>query len=330
LPDRPTIGIVAAGGTIVSVGIDRLDHAWYPETGCTVEPQTLLDSLPESARFAEVELHTCPMTDGGPLPSDWMRVLRSVTDLLGRGVDGIVITHGTNPLEELAWFLHLTTRTDVPIVVTGAMRPANGLGADGPMNLLGAIRVAASPVARGLGVLVLMDEAILSARDVTKTSTHRLHAFQAPAYGPLGYVDADDVIIRHRPVRLHGAEGGFELGTDLDLPRVDIVVSHVGADGTLIDAAIGAGAQGLVNAGSGAGRPQRLEIEAMERAVAAGVVVCQASRTGSGRTTLSPWLRRLRFVAADDLQPWKARVLLSVALTHTRDLTEIQGYFDRY
>jgi L-asparaginase len=245
-------------------------------------------------------------------------------------VDGIVVTAGTNPLDELAYFLHLAAKTTQTIVVTGAMRPSSGLGADGPLNLVNAVRVAVSPEAVGLGVLVVMNETIYSARDVTKNSTHRVQAFVARDTGPIGYADADRIAMLHRPIRRHTLETEFSVAGRKDLPRVDVVLSYVGADEALIDAAVAVGARGLVSAGSGAGRPGARENAAFDRAVASGVTVCQASRVGSGRVTLSPWLLRRGLIAAGDLQPWKARVLLMLALTVTTDRAAIQQMFDTY
>lgn len=326
----PSIVVVATGGTIESIGADRLDTAWYPETNRTLRSGRLTASIPELGQFGKIETTRCLMSRGGPYISDWLRLHRHVTTLLERDIDGIVITHGTNPLEELAYFLHLSARTALPIVVTGAMRPSSALSADGPSNLVNAVRVAASAQARGVGVLVVMNDTILSARDVSKTSTHRLHAFESPASGPLGYADADQIVFLGRSTRRHTVATEFDPSGLDDLPRVDITVSHVGADGAMIDAAVASGARGVINAGSGAGRPTAAEIAAMDRAVEAGVIVCQGSRTGSGRVTLSPWLRRRRIVAAGDLQPWKARVLLSLALTISNDVADIQRMFDEY
>jgi L-asparaginase len=326
----PRIAVIATGGTIESVGKDRLDLAWYPATERRLEEGELIASVPEVTQIADIiQLPT----RGSPREmtiADWLRILDATQRATELGVDGIVVTAGTNPLDELAYFLHLAAKTTRPIVVTGAMRPSSGLGADGPLNLVNAVRVASSPDAVGLGVLVVMNESIYSARDVTKSNTHRVHAFVARDTGPVGYADADRITMLHRPVRPHTLDSEFAIAGRTDLPRVDIVVSYVGADEALIDAAVAAGARGLVSAGSGAGRPGARENAAFDRAVLAGVTVCQASRVGSGRVTLSPWLVRRGLVAAGDLQPWKARVLLMLALTVTTDRTAIQRLFDTY
>jgi L-asparaginase len=239
-----------------------------------------------------------------------------------------VVTHGTNTLEETAWLLHLTIGTDAPIVLTGAMRPASALSGDGPLNLVEAVRVAASPEARGLGVLVVMDDTIHGARDVTKTNTLRVDAFASPMTGPLGRVDGDGrVVISARPARaatLRGAYAGVDLRA---LPRVDVIASYQGADGVLIDAALAAGCRGIVSAATGDGYPTPSQVEALERASAAGARIVQSSRTGSGRVPPLPALLARGWIPADDLVPWKARILLRLALAAGEDLDTVRAAF---
>jgi L-asparaginase len=329
---RPRVAVVTTGGTIDSLGIDRLDLAAYLETGQRLEPGALLASIaPELATVAETRevtfrrLKAHAMTD-----ADLADLCDLVAGLLVRDeADGVVVTHGTNTLEETAWLLHLAVATDRPIVLSGAMRPASALSADGPLNLVNAVRVAAAEGTRGLGVLVLLDDTIHGARDVTKSNTLRTNAFTGGAGGPLGWADADGrVVISRRPARgmaLRGAFGGVDLR---GLPRVDVVVSYQGADGTLIDAAVAAGARGIVSAGTGDGYPTPDEVEALERAAAAGVVVCQASRVGTGRVLRVPALAARGWLAADDLVPWKARVQLRLGLAAGTDVPELQAWFD--
>jgi L-asparaginase len=325
------VAVVTTGGTIDSLGADRLDLAAYLETGRRLDPGALLAGIPELAAVADVtevpfrRLRAHAMTD-----EDLADLRDLVAGILARDeADGVVVTHGTNTLEETASLLQLTVAGDAPIVITGAMRPASALSADGPLNLVDAVRVAASPDARGLGALVVMDDTIHGARDVTKSNTMRTNAFSDGAAGPLGRVDGDGrVLMTHLPGRGTALHGRFA-GTDLRaLPRVDVVVSYQGADGALVDAAVVAGARGIVSAGTGAGYPTPGEVEALERAAAAGIVVCQASRVGAGRVPPVPALVARGWVAADDLQPWKARVLLRLALaTGVTDRASIQALF---
>lgn len=329
---RPRIALVATGGTIDALGADRLDLAFYLETGRRLGPGELLARIPEVAQIAEVvEVPFRPRPSHAFRDADLLELWRTVDDAFAARTDGVVITHGTNTLEETAYFLHLTARTDRPIVVTGAMRPASALSSDGDLNLLNAIRVAADPGAVGLGALVLLDDRIWSAREVTKGSTFRTDAFVARDTGPLGVADADGrVVWFHRLVRgrAAGASPPFDVrGLDA-LPRVDVVVSYVGADGTAVDAFVAAGARGIVSAATGAGYPTPAETTALERATAAGVVVVIASRVGAGRVARSPSMAARGWVAAGDLVPWKARLLLSLALTRSAHADEIQAWFE--
>jgi L-asparaginase len=329
---RPRVALVTTGGTIDSLGEDRLDLAWYIERDRRLGPGELLRGIPEVARIADVEEAPFRRLPSHALTTqDWLDLLRTVHALLDSGHDGVVVTHGTNTLEETAYFLTLTLKSDRPVVLVGAMRPASALGADGYLNLLRAIQVAAEPGSRGRGALVVLNDAIFAARDVTKTATYRVQAFRSRDLGPLGYADADGrVVYYHRPERRHTPDTEFDVRGLEALPRVDVVLSYVGADGALIDAAVAAGARGLVSAATGAGRPTPAEDEALDRAHERGVVVCQSSRVGSGRVVRAPALRRRGFVAADNLPPWQARTLLALALTVTPDPDRIQRMFDTY
>lgn len=326
------VALIQTGGTIDSVGSDRLDLAWYIEAQQRLAPGDLVSRIPELASIAtvkEVDFRRLPshaLTD-----TDWLELRARIQSLLDGAFDGVVVTHGTNTLEETAYFLSLTLHSDKPVVLVGSMRPASALSADGDLNLLNAVRVATDPAARGHGALVVLDDTIYSARDVTKTATFRVDTFRGRDLGPLGYADADGrVIFWHRSLKRHTLDSEFSGSENTSLPRVDVSVSYVGADGTAIDAFVSAGARGIVSAGTGAGRPTPREDEALDRAVAAGVVVVQSSRVGSGRVVRSPGLRARRMVAADNLVPWKARILLALALTQTSDLEAIQRIFDTY
>jgi len=330
--NKPRIALISTGGTIDAIGTSRLDLAWYTETNNRLPDGELLASLGELQDLATVR-----RVDFRRVPSyalttrDWLALARTVSSLLcDDECDGVVITHGTNTMEETAYFLHLAVPSNKPVVLVGAMRPSSGLGADGFLNLLHAVQVAGAPEACGHGVLVMMNDTIYGARDVTKTATFRVDSFRAPDTGPLGYADADGrIVFYHRHVRVPRAAPPFLTSELTTLPRVDVVLSYVGADGTFVVAAAAAGARGIVSAGTGAGRPTPAEEDALNRAIADGVLVCQASRVGSGRVSRSPSMIRRGVVVADNLVPWKAKVLLSLALTCTTDPTEIQNLFDR-
>ena len=333
MPERPRVALIFTGGTIDSVGMDRLDLAWYIEAGKRLDDGELVGRVPELASVAEVEeipfrrLPSQSISD-----TDLLDLVRLIHEVLESDrADGIVITHGTNTLEETAYLLHLTLKTDRPVVIVGAMRPSSALSADGYLNLLNGVRVAGHPGSLGMGVLVVLNDTIHSARDVTKTATYRVETFQARDLGPLGYADNDGrAIFYHRPLRAHTTATEFDLEALGELPRVDVVVSYLGADGTMIDAAVAAGARGIVSAGTGAGRPTPGEDRALERASGAGVVICQGTRVGSGRTVQSPGLKRKGWIGSDNLQPWKARILLRLGLARTTDPAELQRLFDTY
>ncbi|WP_344307585.1 asparaginase [Fodinicola feengrottensis] len=321
------MALILTGGTIDSLGASRLDLAWYPDHGRRLAAGALVAAVPELAEFGTVrEIPFRRLSSHALTSADWLDLARTVQTLLDRAdCDGVVITHGTNTLEETAYFLRLTVNSDKPVVLTGAMRPASALGADGYLNLVRAVQVAAAPQARGRGVLVVMNDRIHDARDVTKASTMRVDAFVAPDSGPLGSTDTDGLVVFSRE-RTHPDSPIFTL-PDV-LPRVDIVLSYVDADGVFVEAAVAAGAKGIVCAATGAGWPTPLQQTALERAAANNVVVCFASRTGSGRVPHPVPGRVITAVTADSLSPWKAKVLLALALTRTTDLGAIQHLFD--
>jgi L-asparaginase len=333
MSELPQVALIITGGTIDSVGKDRLDLAWYIEANKRLNTGELLAQIPELdaiARVEEVPFRRLP--SHALVDKDWLDLGRTIHAIFDSGkADGIVITHGTNTIEETAYFLMLTLKTEKPVVVVGSMRPSSAISADGYLNLFNAVKVAAEPASTGRGCLLVMNDTIYSGRDVTKTATYRVETFQGRDLGPLGYADADGrVVYYHQAAKKHTVQTEFDVRGLEALPRVDIVVSYVGADGAMIDAAVAAGAKGIISAGTGAGRPTPAEDQAFDRARQKGVMICQSSRVGSGRVVRSPSLVRRGFVASDNLQPWKARLLLSLALTVTNDPDQIQRMFDTY
>jgi len=242
----------------------------------------------------------------------------------------IVITHGTATLEETAYFLNLALHVDVPIVIVGAQRPMNALSSDAGLNLVNAIRVAASPASRGLGVLVMLNDEIHAAREVTKTSTHRLQAFRTPEFGLLGTVDGDSVTFYRTPVRRCMPDTEFALAPLDSLPRVDIAYAYAGTNGTAVRAFLEAGAEGIVSAGFAPGFVGPGEREPLREAVESGVVVVVSTRGGSGRVFANSFNVESGFLSADNLNPQKARILLSLGLSITRDREEIARMFAEY
>lgn len=329
---KPEVALVFTGGTIESVGKDRMDLAWYIENGKRLSEAEVLARVPELDQVAPVrEVPFRKLPSHALVDKDWIELVELIHKIEADGAAGVVIVHGTNTLEETAYFLHLTLKTEIPVVIVGSMRPASAISADGDLNLVKAVATAAAEESRGKGVLVVLNDNIYSARDVTKTSTYRVEAFDGRDLGPLGFADNDHrIVYYHEPVRPHTTATEFDVRGLESLPRVDVVTSYVGADGVPIDALVAAGAKGIVSAGTGAGRPTPAEDAALDRALEAGVAVCIGTRVGSGRSVRSPGTRKRGAVAADNLVPWKARLLLALGLTRTEDADELQRFFDVY
>ena len=319
-------------GTLPGQGVDRMDMLRYAEWVSGRKPLTgneLLAALPEIGRIAKVEVD-----DKNPHPIDSAKALQAIAgrmELVARRpeVGGIVFVQGTNSIEETAYFLNLTVHTDKPIVVTGAQRPFTALGSDGPLNLIDAIRVAASSKARGAGVLVVANSEINAARDVTKTNTYRLQTFRSRDLGILGYTDPDQIVFYRMPTRRHTINSEFDIANLERLPRVDVIYVFTGARADLATAAVNAGAEGLVIAGSGAGSTGEMRKE-LAKLAAQGVVIVRSSRVGDGRVVRDDNWQEPGMVAADNLSPHKAAWLLTLALTRTRDPDAIQRMFDEY
>jgi len=330
----PRVALIITGGTIDSVGKDRLDLAWYIEAGKRLKDGEILEMLPELKQIAEVtEVPFRRLPSHALIDKDWLDLVRTIHAIFDEDkADGIVITHGTNTIEETAYFLNLVLKTEKPVVVVGSMRPSSAISADGYLNLVNAIKVAADANSKGRGCLLVMNDTIYNGRDVTKNATYRVEAFQSRDLGPLGFADGDGkIVFYHQPVRKHTVQTEFDVRNLDSLPRVDVVVSYVGADGTMIEAAAKVGAKGIVSAGTGAGRPTPAEDAAFDKCFKeTGMLMCLSSRVASGRVVRSPGLTKRGFVASDNLQPWKARLLLSLALSKTNNADEIQRMFDTY
>jgi L-asparaginase len=329
----PRIAVIGTGGTISSLGAGSLDVLDYPEFGQKLDAAALLERFPETRLVADpvpVRFREVGSTAIGP--GDWI-ALRALIHRLARedqGLAGFVVPHGTATLEETAFFLNLTLAVTQPVVLVGAQRPASALGTDAGMNLVAALRVAGAPAAQGKGVLVVLNDEIHAARDVVKTSTYRLQTFRSLDFGALGHVDGDGVHFYRDPTRPHMPDTPFAGLEITALPRVDIVYSYAGADGALVEAAVAAGARGLVSAGFAPGTPAPLQREAFEAAARSGVAVVQTSRAASGRVAPRRRLVETGIVAGGDFSPQKARILLMLMLLGTSHITPIQEAFGTY
>ncbi len=333
MSSKPLIAAIGCGGTISSLGQHATDVLDYPEFGSKLAIEDVIGRVAEVAAVAQVmpvAFRSVGSTAIGP--PEWLKLAATIHRLAAERpeISGFVVPHGTATLEETAYFLHLVLKTDKSVVLVGAQRPVSALGTDAGMNLLSAVRVAIDPAARGLGVLVTLNDEIQSAREATKTSTYRLQTFRSFDFGALGHIDGDGVQIYRRPTRRHAPNTEFEVSQMGTLPRIDIAYSYGGADGTVVDALVAAGARGIVSAGLAPGIPAPLERKALERAAKAGLVIVQASRAGSGRVAPRRYLRESGMVAADNLNPQKARILLMLALTRTAEISDIQRIFATY
>jgi L-asparaginase len=330
------LAVIGTGGTIANSGGGPLDALSYLDEGPILPVDKVVERFPlieEIARIEAIPFATMSSRDMGP--ASWVALRATVVEQLARDdVDGVVVTHGTATLEETAYFLSLTVPSSKPLVVVGAQRPAATVGSDVYSNLLAAVRVAASPQASGQGCLVVMNETIHSAREVTKGSNHRLETMRSPGLGPLGWVDPDGTVLLYRSTRRrHTATSRFssaELWAEpVDLPRVDVAYGYAGADGAEIAAFIERGAQGIVVAGLAPALNPDGQERQLERAVEAGIAVVQGSRAGGGRVIARPTRRRLATVpTTDNLTAQSARVLLLVALTAGVPPAGLQDVFD--
>lgn len=330
---KPRVAVIATGGTIASRGLGPLDTQDYASAGLPLlEAEELVAGVPALAEVAEVipvRFRAIPSTAIGW--AEWRALLGAIAATRAAHPDlaGIVVTHGTATLEETAYLLSLTLPDELPVVLTGAQRPFTALSSDAPMNLVAAVRVAADPAARGLGVLVVLNEEIHAAREVTKTSTGRLQTFRSPDLGALGHVDADRISLWRRPARLLPPAERFDIAAIAAPPRVDISYSHADADGVAIAAFRAAGARGIVAATMAPGSPTPAERAALAAAAAAGVVVVFSTRAGSGRALVGRRHAAQGMIAADNLNPQKARILLMLALTRTAEREAIAALFAR-
>jgi L-asparaginase len=325
---RPRVRLIATGGTISN------------RTGGRLTADELLKSMPTLDRYVRADGEQFANVASSELTlTQWLDLARRINDAFRQDPElaGIVVTSGTDTLEEIAYFLNLTVRTDKPVVVVGSMRNPSTLGYEGAANLLEAFRVAVEPASRGKGVLVVLNDEINAAREVTKTDALRLQTFQSRGYGVLGVVDSDRVVYYRAGLKRHTAQSEFDISSLKDLPRVDVIMVYQGASGDLIKAAVDQGAEGIVIASAGAGATSGTQRDGIQYAVEKGVFVVTSTRTGSGRIAAS---RRPRAagtddrpdvgIAAEDLAPVKARILLMLAIAAHADGAAIQRMFSEY
>jgi L-asparaginase len=325
------VRILATGGTIAGHASSETDLRYAPSR---FSVDALIGSVRDLHKLASIsgeqvaQIASQDMND-----ARWLELAARVNALFAADeADAIVVTHGTDSLEETAYFLHLTVKSERPVVLTGALRPATSLSPDGPLNLYNAVAVAADSDARGRGAIVVLNDDIHSARDVTKSHTSDVQAFVSPGPGLLGTSTYGRIRYFRRPSRRHTTESEFAAKALPALPRVDILYAHAGMSPDLVGACVGRGARGLVVAGMGNGNVTHEALEALAAAVREGIVVVRSTRLVSGDVARNVEVDddALGFVASDQLNPQKSRVLLKLCLTRPASPAEVQAAFYAY
>ena len=325
----PRVIILATGGTIAGSGESTVKAAYKAGQ---IPVDLLIDAVPEVKLIANVRGEQIANIGSQDMNvSTWLKLANRINDIFDKDeADAVVVTHGTDTQEETAYFLSLTVRTDNPVVLVGAMRPATALSQDGNRNLLDAVMVAASANSQGIGVVTAMNEEVYAARDVTKTSTTNTATFKSRNFGPIGLIYDSKVNYYYKSLRTPAEK--FNISGLTNLPQVEIIYGYADASPILITNLSKQGIKGLVYAGMGNGNFNTSVGLALEEIALSGTVVCRAARAGSGRVTLDNEVddRKMGFIVADDLNPQKARILLMLALTRTHDKKELQNIFFTY
>ena len=329
---KPNIVVIGTGGTIAGAGKLTTDTSTYQTASVTVD--SLVSQLPALAEIANVTSEQIFQVGSKSMNEELMiRLAKRVSEVLKRkDVDGIVVTHGTDTLEETAYLLNLTVHSDKPIVFTASMRPSTAISADGPLNLLDAVVLASSKEAAEKGVLVTLNDEIHTARDIAKTNSFKTDTFRSP-YGPLGYVVEGKAIFYRNVTRPHTTASEFDIERIDKLPRVDISYQYTNSDMVSYNALVQSGAKAIVIAGTGNGNVSDAILPHMVELMKNGTILVRSSRTGSGTLYRGPSFSgdmKAGFVAADDQTPVKARLLTALALTKAADTKTLREVFYRY
>jgi L-asparaginase len=327
----PTVVVLATGGTIAGAATTNVQAGY---TSGQVGVDQLIAAVPEAKKLASLRGEQISNIGSQDMNDEvWLKLANRINALVAMAdVAGVVITHGTDTIEETAYFLNLVVKSKKPVVLTAAMRPATALSADGPLNFFNAVAVAASKDAVGRGVLVVVNDWIHGAASLTKTSTTAVQTFLSPQSGLIGTVAYGNTEFYRGPVGKHTADSEFSLAGVTSLPRVDIIMAHENMDGALINAAGAAGAKGIVIAGVGNGNLTQAAVTALAAQAKKGIICVRASRVVTGVVSRNVELDddKLGFVASLDKNPQKARVLLRLALLQQRTAKDVQRIFDEY
>jgi L-asparaginase len=328
---KANVVILATGGTIAGAAATGT-QAGYTSGAVTID--AMIAAVPGVKQIANIKGEQVSNVGSQDMSFDiLLKLAKRINDLAKSvDVDGIVITHGTDTMEESAFFLNLTVKTDKPVVMVGSMRPSTAVSADGPLNLYNAIGVAADPHARGRGVLVVMNDWIHAAHSLTKTSTTAVQTFMSPVRGLVGVASYGHNDFYTSPEWKHTTQTEFDISDVTSLPRVDIIFVSADMSPALIDASVAGGAKGIVFAGVGNGNLNKVSVDAAANAAKKGVVVVRSSRVATGNVGRNVELDddKLGFIASDELNPQKSRILLSLALLKDRSTKELQEMFYKY
>lgn len=326
---KPSIRLLATGGTIAGA-----QNAAGGYAAAVMSGDELLAAVPQLANLAQISAEQVARIGSQDMDEAvWLKLAtRAQAALDEPAVAGVVITHGTDTMEETAYFLNLVLKTAKPVVLVGAMRPATAISPDGPMNLYNAVAVAADPAAQNRGVLVVANDEIHFAREVAKTNTTQLGTFKSPNRGLAGLVNRGRIHFFGPTVRVHTAASEFAPLTATVLPRVEIIHAYAGLRRDLIDAVVQQGVRGIVIAGVGAGNLSSVALQACAEAARGGVAVVRGSLTGGGVVERNIEIKddELGLIVAEELNPQKARVLLMLGLTRTNDPAQLQRLFQVY
>ena len=331
LAAKPQVVILATGGTIAGAQAEGQDAGY---TSGSFKVEDLIKAVPRLRDLADISGEQVVNIGSQDMNNEvWLKLARRVNDVLAQpAVSAVVITHGTDTMEETGYFLSLVTRSDKPVVMVGSMRPATATGADGPANLYNGVAVAVHPQARGRGVLILLNDEIHYAREATKTNTTQLDTFRSPNRGKAGMTNAGRVYFYDRLSTTHGQAGVFSVDGLSELPRVEIFYAYANMGREYIDHCVALLCKGIVLAGVGDGNATGAAVSGLKDAVKRGVAVVRSSRTNSGITDRNVELNddELGTIASMELNPQKARVLLMLGLTKTSDAKKLQEYFIEY
>lgn len=327
---KPKIAILATGGTIASSIEDCVATTGYSVGGLSVE--NLISGVKGIEDLATITTKQISNIDSANMRDEiWLKLAKEINQILDSDFDGVVITHGTDTMEETAYFLHLTIKSHKPVILVGAMRPSNSVSSDGAKNLYNAVALAANKESKFKGVMVTMNDKILSARGVTKTHTLNLDAFSSPDFGDLGYMVDGKAYFYSAITKAHTTNTPFDISQISNLPKVDILYSYSNDGNAVAAKALFAnGTKGLVIAGSGAGSIHEDHEKALKELINQGLKVVVSSRISQGRVALNSEKKSLGFISAEELNPQKARVLLMLSLIKTDDISQIQDYFLKY